>query len=61
MQEDFLHYLWKFKKFDFSKASTTDSLELSILDVGSHNYNSGPDFFNAKIEIEDQLWKCRDP
>jgi hypothetical protein len=56
MQEDLLHYLWKFKKFDFSKALTSDNLELSILDVGSHNYNSGPDFFNAKIEIEDQLW-----
>lgn len=56
MQEDLLHYLWKFKKFDFSKAVTTDGSELSILDVGSHNHNSGPDFFNAKIKIEDQLW-----
>ena len=56
MQEDLLHYLWKFKKFNFSKAVTTDGSELSIVDVGSHNHNSGPDFFNAKIKIEDQLW-----
>ena len=56
MQEDLLHYLWKFKKFDFTNTITSDGIELSILEVGSHNYNSGPDFFNAKIEIEDQLW-----
>jgi len=56
MQEDFLHYLWKFKKFDFRKAKTSNNLDLSILDVGIHNHNSGPDFFNAKIKINDQLW-----
>ena len=56
MQEDFLHYLWKLKKFDFGKAKTTNNSNLSILDVGSHNHNSGPDFFNAKIEIDNQLW-----
>ncbi|RKS53875.1 uncharacterized protein DUF2851 [Gillisia mitskevichiae] len=56
MQEDFLHYLWKFKKFDFRKAKTSNNSDLSILDVGIHNHNSGPDFFNAKIKINDQLW-----
>ncbi|TVZ25473.1 uncharacterized protein DUF2851 [Gillisia sp. Hel_I_86] len=56
MQEDFLHYLWKFKKFDFGKARTTNNSNLSIIGVGSHNHNSGPDFFNAKIEIDQQLW-----
>ncbi|WP_010229584.1 DUF2851 family protein [Gillisia marina] len=56
MQEDFLHYLWKFKKFDFGNTRTTNNLKLSILDVGKHNHNSGPDFFNAKIEIDHQLW-----
>ncbi len=56
MQEDFLHYLWKFKKFDFGKARSTNNSKLSILDSGSHNHNSGPDFFNAKVEINNQLW-----
>ncbi len=45
MQEDYLHYLWKFKKFDFGKARSTNNSKLSILDAGSHNLNSGPDFF----------------
>ncbi|CAM4316601.1 DUF2851 family protein [Gillisia hiemivivida] len=56
MQEDFLHYLWKFKKFDFSKAITTSNSNITILDIGTHNHLSGPDFFNAKIEIDHQLW-----
>jgi len=56
MQEHFLHYVWKFRKFDFGKARTVQNFSLQILDVGVHNYNSGPDFFNAKIKIEDQIW-----
>jgi len=56
MKEDFLHYLWKFKKFDFNKATTTSNSNIIILDVGAHNHLSGPDFFNAKIEIDHQVW-----
>jgi len=56
MQEDFLHYLWKFKKFDFGRAITTTNLNVSIIDFGTHNLNSGPDFFNSKINIDGQLW-----
>jgi len=56
MQEDFLHYIWKFKKFDFGKSKTTNNSEISILNFGIHNHNSGPDFFNAKIEIDQQVW-----
>lgn len=57
MKEDFLHYLWKFKKFDFLHANTTDGETLEIYQVGLHNQEqSGPDFFNAKIKIGDQLW-----
>lgn len=57
MEEDFLHYLWKFKKFDFLKAQTTSGEELQIFDSGQHNQDrSGPDFFNARIKIGEQLW-----
>lgn len=56
MQEDFLHYLWKFKKFDFGRAITTTNLNVSIIDFGTNNLNSGPDFFNSKINIDGQLW-----
>lgn len=57
MQEAFLHYLWKFKKFRWNGASTADGKELTLLNMGSHNENrSGPDFFNAKIQIGEQVW-----
>ena len=57
MKEDFLHYLWKFKKFDFLNAFTAEEEKLTILNSGWHNTeNSGPDFFNSKIKIGDQLW-----
>ena len=56
MHEDFLLYLWKFKKFDVSHLKTTDKERLDILSVGHHNFNAGPDFFNAQLKIDNQLW-----
>src|SRR5690606_12863726 len=56
MNEDFLHYLWKFKKFLFQNLKTTHNEFVEIIHVGEHNFNSGPDFFNARIKIDNQLW-----
>ena len=35
---------------------TTKGLHIEVIDSGLHNMNSGPDFFNAKIKIDDTLW-----
>ncbi|WP_406683364.1 DUF2851 family protein [Seonamhaeicola sp. MEBiC1930] len=56
MQEDFLHYIWKYKKFKFKTIKTAQGETVEINSVGQHNLNSGPDFFNAQIKIENQLW-----
>lgn len=56
MQENFLHYLWLYKKFDSISLKTVSEEELSIVSVGKHNVNAGPDFFNAQIIIDNQLW-----
>lgn len=56
MQEDFLHYLWKFKKFEFLNLKTSNNEVIIIKSTGTHNHNSGPDFFNAKLEIDGQIW-----
>jgi hypothetical protein len=56
MQEDFIHYIWKLKKFDFGNSRTTSGLPVCIIDSGTVNLHSGPDFFNAKIRIGDQVW-----
>ena len=56
MQEDFLHYIWKHKKFQFNNLKTTTGEPVVVTSVGQHNFNSGPDFFNAKLKIGEQLW-----
>jgi hypothetical protein len=56
MQEDFLHYIWKYKKFDFSNLKSTTNEPIVVTSVGQHNWNSGPDFFNAQLTIGQQLW-----
>ena len=56
MNEEFLHYVWKYQLFSIHDLKTTNKEDLTILKVGSHNHNSGPDFFNSQIKIENQLW-----
>jgi hypothetical protein len=56
MQEDFLHHIWKHKSFDTSCLKTTNGEAVIIKQFGQHNYNAGPDFFNAQIAIAEQLW-----
>lgn len=56
MKEDFLHYLWKFKKFDSLNLKTFNGEIITILSVGQYLELSGPDFFNAQITIGHQKW-----
>jgi hypothetical protein len=56
MQEDFLHFIWKHKKIHDKILHTTENEVVEIVFQGSHNHLSGPDFFNAKLKIADQLW-----
>lgn len=56
MKEDFLHYLWKYKKFDTSALCSTSFQSIVILHAGDHLQTAGPDFFNAQLLIGDQKW-----
>ena len=56
MKEDFLHYLWKFKKFELSNLTTSNAEALTIVNSGQYLQLSGPDFFNAQIIIGNQKW-----
>ena len=56
MKEDFLHYVWQYKKFDFSNLQTTQNENLTIINSGFYSQLAGPDFFNAQIAIENQKW-----
>ena len=57
MKEELLHYLWKFNLLITSKLNSKDNKEIVIKNVGLHNTTKpGPDFFNAQIYINGQLW-----
>ncbi|AUP78275.1 DUF2851 family protein [Flavivirga eckloniae] len=56
MQEDFLHYIWKHKKIEINNLKAVTGETVTINTVGQHNQNSGPDFFNAQLNIDEQLW-----
>ena len=56
MKEDFLHYVWQYKKFDFSNLKTAQNENLTIINSGFYSQLAGPDFFNAQIQIDSQKW-----
>ena len=56
VKEDFLHYLWKTKMVKPEDWVTTNGVPVRIVDYGVCNVDSGPDFFNAKVEMEGTLW-----
>lgn len=54
--EVFLHYIWKLKLFDFRELKTTADETVALVNVGTHNHDTGPDFSNARIRIGGTLW-----
>ena len=56
MKENLLHFIWKLRLFSYNRLLTTDGKRIEIESCGIENLNSGPDFSNARIEIDAQLW-----
>ncbi|TVQ88050.1 MAG: DUF2851 family protein [Bacteroidetes bacterium] len=56
MKEDFIQFLWQYKLFTSPDLRTTAGEHLKILNPGTVNMNSGPDFSAAKLKIGDTLW-----
>lgn len=56
MPERLLHYIWQYKFFSRFEQYTTQGEKIEVIDVGKLNTDSGPDFFNAKLKINGQLW-----
>lgn len=56
MREDFLHFLWRWRRFDAQGLCTTDGQPIEVLHPGEYNRHSGPDFFNARLRLGDTLW-----
>ncbi|TVR80492.1 MAG: DUF2851 family protein [Chitinophagaceae bacterium] len=56
MKEDFLHFVWKYKKFNPVNLQTDDGQKLLITKSGFHNYDGGPDFLDARIMLDETSW-----
>ena len=54
--ERLLHYCWKHKIFPLQEMKTSNGQSVEVIDSGLQNTNAGPDFFNAKIRINNVLW-----
>lgn len=51
-----MQYLWQHRLWPTANMATVDGRRLQVLDQGKLNTDSGPDFFNAKIKLDDELW-----
>ncbi|WP_372765995.1 DUF2851 family protein [Lutibacter sp.] len=56
MKENLLHFVWKLKLFSVNHLKSTNAEIIEIISAGTENLNSGPDFLNAKLKINNQLW-----
>ena len=56
MREELLHFVWKFGILPPEGLAATTGECLKIFKTGTLNAHSGPDFIDARIEINGQLW-----
>ncbi|MBC6425248.1 MAG: DUF2851 family protein [Ekhidna sp.] len=56
MDEHFLHYIWKHQKYTTHDLRLTNGQTLKVFHQGFHNDDSGPDFEEARIKIDDIEW-----
>lgn len=56
MNEDFLQYLWRTRRFSQSQLTTTSGESVEVAYPGDHNTHAGPDFLNARVRIGGILW-----
>lgn len=54
--ESLLHYLWQYQLYDKLEFVTSNAYSdntIEIIDPGQLNHHAGPDFFNAKVKVND--------
>jgi len=56
MKEEFLYYIWQNRLMMNGPLILESGEELEIIHPGLRNFESGPDFYNARIKIGNILW-----
>lgn len=54
--EKLMQFVWQHRLWDYTPLFTSDGKRVRIIHPGTLNCDSGPDFFNASIEIDGQRW-----
>ena len=54
--EHLLHFIWRFRLFDQDSLMLHSGESLEIISPGNYHQDSGPDFQNARIRIDETLW-----
>lgn len=54
--EEFLHFIWQYQLINAAAFKTLKGEPIQVIQAGTHNKNSGPDFSLAKIKINNTLW-----
>ena len=52
LNEDFISRIWENSSF-YADLATTDNRPVEVLYFGKRNLDSGPDYFDAQIKIDD--------
>ena len=55
MKEEFIYYLWENRLLS-KDLQTVDGDSIYVISVGNRNYDSGPDFLDARVRIGGTLW-----
>ena len=56
MKEDLIQFLWEQKFFAGKELTCTNGQRLYVSHTGTKNTDAGPDFFNARLKINDLEW-----
>ncbi len=51
-----MQYVWLHRLWLAGDLRTVDGDPVAVIDVGQHNRDAGPDFFNSKVKIGDRFW-----
>lgn len=51
-----MQYVWQHRLWVSQSMFTVDGRKLQVIDPGRLNTDAGPDFFNAKVKIDGEMW-----
>ena len=51
-----MQYVWQHRLWMAQAMFTVDGRKVQVIDPGRLNTDAGPDFFNAKVKIDGEMW-----